>query len=518
MVLASAPRGMASKVLLVYPPSRTQEHESCPGALTMLGAVLEQNGHSVRLLDANATARKLTSEDIARIAREERPDVIGVTLVTPLVREAYRMASLLRGSGARLLAGGPHATLLPEEPLEHGFDAAVVGEGEPTIFEAVEALDGRLPKEGVAGWVYRDDRGGVSRGPPRPPIADLDALPAPARHLVNPAHYGGSEDAALHMNLFSSRGCPAKCAYCAGGLFGRRFRFRSAGSVLREMVDVHRRYGTRHFHFMDDAMTVNRERMLEICTGLREGGLGLTWSMMTRVDRVDEDLLRVMARAGCVQIDYGIESGHPETLKRIHKPHDVARARGMVEATRQSGIDPCVFFILGFPWDTVESIEETERFMLELAPFVARFHPAIASVLIPFPGTEIYEKHEAEHGLTGWWLDHARSYDAPDRRRHAYYQTELFTRGAVLDADFFHYAPAVRRKIEDVFELMWLHNLRKAPWPLRSAKRVMLETSRVLHRRSPALERAMFGALGSGARAARRWARRSASEASAANQ
>ncbi len=480
---------MPKKILLVYPPSRTQFHESCPAALTMLGAVLEGAGHEVRLLDANATARKRSSEEITRVAHAERPDVIGVTLVTPIAREAYRLASLLSGSGAKLLAGGPHATLLPEEPLEHGFDATVVGEGEPTIVEAVRALTGQMPKEQVAGWVYRDDEGRIVHGAARPPVADLDALPAPARHLVDADEYGGPENPALHMNLFSSRGCPAKCAYCAGGLFGRRFRFRSAASVLGEMTELYQRYGTRHFHFMDDAMTVNRPRMLEICEGLMDSGLGLTWSMMTRVDRVDEDLLGTLARAGCVQIDYGIESGHPETLKKIHKPHDVARARRMVELTAASGIRTCVFFILGFPWDTVESIDATQRLMRELAPHVARFHPAIASILIPFPGTQIYDDHKDAYDLEGWWLSRERSFDAPDRHRHAYYQTELFTRGAVMDADFFHYVPDVRKKIEDVFEFMWLHDLQKSSRPARVAKRALFETSRALHGVSPALER-----------------------------
>ncbi|MFO0567392.1 MAG: radical SAM protein [Polyangiaceae bacterium] len=208
-----------------------------------------------------------------------------------------------------------------------------------------------------------------------------------------------------------------------------------------------------------------------------------------------EALLVTLRRAGCVQIDYGIESGHPETLKRIHKPHDVARARHIVEATAAAGIRAYVFFILGFPWDTVRSIDETQRLMAELAPYVARFHPAIASILIPFPGTEIYELYKDQFGLEDWWLSHARSFDAPDRRRHAHYQTQLFSRGAVLDADFFHYSPEVRRKIEDVFEFMWLHDLRRSSRPARLAKRVLFQASRALHGLSPALEQRAFGVL-----------------------
>ena len=163
--------------MLVYPPSRSQIHERCPAALTMLAAVLEQAGCEVHLLDANAVARRRDRAAIVEEARRLRPDVIGISMVTPLVSESYRLAADLHGLGARLLAGGPHATLLPEEPILHGFDAVVVGEGEPAVAEAIDALLGRMQKAAAARWVYRDDSGKPVRTAPRPPPDNLDALP-----------------------------------------------------------------------------------------------------------------------------------------------------------------------------------------------------------------------------------------------------------------------------------------------------------------------------------------------------
>ena len=482
---------MPARVLLVYPPSRSQTHDSCPSSLTMLGAVLRQAGHQVHLLDANAVSRRRDADQIVRFADELKPDVIGITLVTPLVREAYRLASGLRATGAKLLAGGPHATLLPEEPLAHGFDATVIGEGEPTVDEAVQALVGAVPKEGVAGWVYRDETGRPRRTAARPPVADLDALPTPARDLVDPADYGGDDNRRLHSNLFSSRGCPGKCSYCSGSLFGRRFRFRSAASLLDEICALHALHRTPHFHFMDDAMSANRERMLEICAGLETRGLGVTWSMMTRIDFVDEEILTAARRAGCNEIDYGVESGHPETLRRIRKAHTVQMVRRIIPMTAALGIKPTVFFILGFPWDTPASIDETLRLMQELSPHVTCFHPALASILVPFPGTEIYESYKEQYGFGEWWLQSDRNYDAPGWG-HAHFETQLFARGAVLDADFFRYSPEVRRKIYEVFEFMWRHNLSQSPRTQRLAARASFETSRRLHALSPALEREVF--------------------------
>jgi radical SAM superfamily enzyme YgiQ (UPF0313 family) len=440
-------------------------------------------------------ASRRTSQQIVEFASKLKPDVIGITLLTPMVREAYRLATELRSVGAKLLAGGPHASLVPEEPLANGFDATVIGEGEPTIAEAVGALVGQVAKESVTGWVYRAEAGRTHRTPPRPPVADLDALPPPAWHLIDPADYGGPSNQLVYSTLFSSRGCPGKCSYCAGGLFGRRFRFRSAKSMVEEISSRHERYGTSHFHFMDDSMTANRERALEMCARLQDRALGVTWSMMTRVDFVDEELILAARRAGCVQIDFGIESGHPETLKRIRKPHTVQMVRRAIATTAALGITPVVFFILGFPWDTLESLGDTQRLMQELSPQVA-FHPAVASILIPFPGTDIYEEFKSEYALSEWWLDENRSYDAPDPRRHAYFETRLFPRGAVLDADFFRYSPEVRRKICDIFAFMWRHSLRDQNWATRVRTRALFEASRRLHARSPAVERAIFTQLG----------------------
>lgn len=481
----------AHRVLLVYPPSRTQDHASCPVGLLALGAVLERAGHEVHLLDANAVHARRTSEEIAAAAAALRPDVVGVTLLTPLAKEAYRLARLLRGSGAKLLAGGPHATLLPEEPLAHGFDAVATGEGEPVVDAAIRALAGGLPGAGVPGLVYRDAGGTIQRSAPHPPPANLDDLPFPARHLADPAHY---EPLAAGATVFTSRGCPARCTYCAGGLFGKRFRFRSPGNVLAELRELHERYGTRHFHFSDDAMSMDRRRMRELCAGIRDARLPITWSMMTRIDGVDGDLLRLAAESGCTRIAYGVESGSPATLREIRKPHTVEMVRRVVPLTAALGIRTNVFFILGFPWEDVAAIEETRALMEELLPHVESFHPAIGSILIPFPGTEIYEAYKERYGFQEWWLSEERSFDVPGRERHAYWERVLFRSGAILDADFFRYSPEVRRKIVEVFRFMHLQNLRSRGAVTRAAHALAFGLSMALSVKWPRLERQVFGA------------------------
>jgi anaerobic magnesium-protoporphyrin IX monomethyl ester cyclase len=485
---------MPGRILLIYPPSQTQGHSNCPMGMMMLGAVLESAGYEVHLLDANAARRRRTSAEIVNLANQMRPDVIGMTLVTPLVKEAYRLASALRSCGAKLIAGGPHATLLPEEPLAYGFNASVVGEGEPTIVEAVEAVLGTRPMESVLGLVYRRSDGQTARNDPRPLVNDLDALPPPARHLVNAADFGPAENVDLHDRIFTSRGCPARCAFCAGGLFGKRFRFRSADGVVDELVATHREYGTRHFHFVDDAMTMDKARARRICQRMIEQRLGFTWNMMTRLDTMDEEMLNLAASAGCVQIEYGVESGDSETLKRIHKPHTPETVRRIVPLTKQCGIRPVVFFILGFPWEDGPAIDRTRQLMEDLAPHVV-FHPAIASVLIPFPGTEIYDRYKDEYGFAGWWTSEDRSYDAPRPETHPFYQRVLYPLGMVLDADFFRYPAEIKAKVHDIFRFMYASNLRDRGVLYRTASLLAIDSSRKLDAISPRLERWVFRRL-----------------------
>jgi anaerobic magnesium-protoporphyrin IX monomethyl ester cyclase len=478
-------------ILLVYPPAKTQTHGKCPMGLMMLGAALEKKGrYKIALLDANAEEKRYDNEQILGFSKNFRPDIIGMTLVTPVVKEAYKLARSLRKSGAKLLAGGPHASLRPEEPLRNGFDGVVVGEGESTIDEAAQAMLGLIPKESVAGFGYLGENGKAVINERRPLIQNLDDLPMPARHLVDQNAYRPHN---VEM-IFSSRGCPSKCSFCSGGLFGKRFRFRSARSVLDEMFYIHRTYGVTNFHFVDDAMTMDRDRFAEICKELTHNGAGFTWSMMTRVDAVDEEILGWARDAGCRRIDYGVESGHPETLRKIHKPHTVEMVKRILPLTAAFGIQPNVFLILGFPWEDVNAIEATLNLMVQISPFV-QFHPAIASILIPFPGTEIFEKYKERYGFEDWWLSEDRYFDAPTKKTHPYYETVLFENGAVLDANFFDYSKSVKKKIISVFKFMYRHNMKSHGSVHKFVKLFMLSLSESMSDLAPPLERISFCAL-----------------------
>jgi anaerobic magnesium-protoporphyrin IX monomethyl ester cyclase len=482
------------RTLLIYPPS-TQLQQSCPMGLLMLAAVLEKAGMEVHLMDACAAQKKRNMKEVIKDAVALNPDIIGITLLTPAVRESYKLAAALKERGFKLIAGGPHATLMPEEVLAHNFEAVVLGEGEPIIEQALKALMGHISKDQVPGWAYKDSNNKAVYTTAREPLANLDSLPFPARHMVIPSDYGESNQDVLHSNIFSSRGCPALCSFCAGGLFGKHFRFRSAKNIIEEMVYVHKTYGTRNFHFVDDAMTVNRERIREFCEGLIKLQLPITWGIMTRVDTVNEDLLKLLFKAGCTQIDYGVESGHTETLKRIHKPHTIEMVRKIIPLTAQHKIKPFVFFILGFPWESADDTQVTFDLMKELSPYVECFHPAVASIIIPFPGTEIYDKYKNEYGFENWWLSTNRHYERNGTNGEFYFENRLFVCGHVLKANFFNYSDDMKQKIYEIFTFMYKHNNRKHNPVMRFTLNYLLSISKNTAKISPVLEKTLFAPI-----------------------
>jgi radical SAM superfamily enzyme YgiQ (UPF0313 family) len=291
--------------------------------------------------------------------------------------------------------------------------------------------------------------------------------------------------------IFSSRGCPSKCSFCSGGLFGKKFRFRSAQNILDEMIYLYKTYQIQHFDFVDDAMTMNRTRVKQFCDKLIEYKLPFTWRIMTRIDTIDDEMLTWLSNAKCNEIHFGIESGDPETLRKIHKPHTVEMVQKIIPEVAKFKFKIIVFFIFGFPWDDEKSIENTSRLIHELEPYVD-FHPAIAGVLIPFPGTEIYEKYKEKYHFENWWLREDMTFSIQNNSKRPYYDQKLFSVGNILDFDFFHYSDEIKEKIIDLFLLMNKLNKKELHPLQKTILMIMITLSKKSYSISPKLENILF--------------------------
>ncbi|MGO9620573.1 MAG: B12-binding domain-containing radical SAM protein [Desulfobaccales bacterium] len=368
-----------------------------PLGLLQLAAYVRQFGYSPHIIDGYAH-RYTVKETLARI-QETEPDVLGLTFTTPLFTGALTISHQVKKMWPKLkiVVGGPHVTALPEDTLGHEcFNVGVVGEGEATLVNLLEAWNAGRSLATVAGIVYRDGDELV-RTQPREMIEDLDSLPLPAWDLLpslGPPYRATivGTTTALSTPIITSRGCSGRCTFCDTSVFGKKPRLQSAAYVLGMIEHLLREYGMGDFLVYDDTFCANRQRVTEICEGILTKGWDVTWSCCARIDQVNHDMLTLMRKAGCWQIEYGIESADPTVLKLMKKGLVPEKARKVIKMTHDAGIQARGNFIFGNIGESRESIERTIRFILSTdLDYVQQ------SFLTPYPGSEVY-RIASSHG------------------------------------------------------------------------------------------------------------------------
>ncbi len=354
------------------------------GLLT-LGAYLRNAGAEVGMVDLTF------SRDLAPLhasLRTNRPEVVGVHTKTLMFPRALEIARAARAAGALSVAGGPDAATRPEAYLAGGFDVVAVGEGEETL-AAIAA--GTAAGEEVAGLpgtlVLRG--GSIVRGPRRPYLRDLDALPLPAWDLVDMEAYLGRWQARTgerRSAVLTSRGCPFDCSWCSKPTFGRTFRQQSPARVLTELRALRDRFGVDYVRFCDDVFGIERTWLETLLTGMIDQGLGLRFECLARVDLLKPDLLGRLRAAGLARVYVGVESGSQKMLDLMNRGTRLPQIERTAESLRRAGVRQFWFLMLGYPGETLEDIEAT------LALF-RRFSPEeySVSIAVPVPGTRFYE-------------------------------------------------------------------------------------------------------------------------------
>jgi len=390
------------RVLLINPPIREWAKPNCfPSGLGYVASSLINAGHQVEVIDINAYRWK--KDEVEKKIEGASFDLVGIGGMVTIYRYIKWLASVLKKyhPDKKIIVGGSSATSIPRILLERTeVDIACIGEGEITSVKIANAIENSQSLRDIQGIWYKDGEGNIFANPPRAAIKNLDSLPFPQRDLFpmdiyikNPVGApnirkwvdGENVSKDLSINITSSRGCPYKCIFCYHDFMGEKFRTRSAQNIFNEIVYLKEKYNINYFALGDDMFTANKKVATQLCHLLIKSRLNIQFCVSGRVNLMDEDFILKLKEAGCNLIGYGIESGSQKMLDIMKKGVKVEQAKKAIRLTQKYlGWADCTF-VIGFPGENRETIQETIDFCKEL-----NLTPEAIFFATPYPGTELY--------------------------------------------------------------------------------------------------------------------------------
>jgi anaerobic magnesium-protoporphyrin IX monomethyl ester cyclase len=405
---------MIKKILLIMPPDIRLTGEdffvTFPLGLGYIAGVLERNNYDVSVLDCIAERPDkmkvdstcyhlgLSWGEIEERIRHIKPDMVGIScLFSAQFPSAEKVAAIVKAVGdIPVVVGGAHASGVPSEVLKSPcIDFAAIGEGEETILELLKELKRDQRFDRIDGLGYRRN-GEIIVNEKTRFIQDVDTLPLPARHLFPMERYlGSSKTHSFYTKrkpsttMITSRGCPHNCTFCSiHTVWGTRYRPRDPIQVVDEIELLMTQYGVREVHFEDDNITLNRQRIQNICREIMARGLDVTWTTPNgiSVSTLDRETVSLMRQSGCYRVFLGIESGNQEVLSKIiRKRISLEQVRAVCQLLKEYSIEATGFFVLGMPGETRETIRDTIDFAKSL-----NLTDVLFSIATPYPGTTFY--------------------------------------------------------------------------------------------------------------------------------
>jgi anaerobic magnesium-protoporphyrin IX monomethyl ester cyclase len=388
-----------NKIIFIIPPSDSLMLKFVsyqqPINLAYLAAAVIKAGFSAEIWDYSIEG--FVENDFLNKINESNLLAIGIHCKTFNITQGNHLAGIIKKHfpGIVTIVGGPHSSALPIDTLKEfpHFDIVVIGEGEVTIVELCRAISSGNDLNKVDGLAFREDGTDICTRK-RQLIKNLDEIEYPARHLLpkfphNMRHSTRGISPLNHnvTEIFTSRGCPGKCIFCAVNVsYGNCVRLRNVDNVLGEVEECISRYNYNHIIIQDDTFTLNKKRVSGILDGFRRLGLK-SWSCDSRIDTIDEEMLKEMAASGCKKISFGVESGSDRILKLINKNITVEQVKKTVGLARKAniGIVECTFIIGSHPDETYDDLRATWRLIKEICPDIIA-----VSVIVPYPGTEVF--------------------------------------------------------------------------------------------------------------------------------
>uniref|UniRef100_UPI0040267E02 B12-binding domain-containing radical SAM protein n=1 Tax=Candidatus Stercorousia sp. TaxID=3048886 RepID=UPI0040267E02 len=429
---------MKKRILLIYPPSPVLNREDrCqqptkdlivipplpPTDLMYLAAVAEKAGLEAKINDYSQNG------DYEADLKEFNPDYLVVNIATPTLEhdlDAVKKAKEICPNVITIAKGAAFLTLADRIIKEHNeLDFGILGEAENTLKEILEGK----PKAEILGLYYKENDEVKFTGN-RPFIEDLDSLPFPARHLVDNNIYRRPDNNKVQATIKVSRGCPFHCFFClATPVSGAKVRRRSPENIVAEIKECVEKYNIKNFLFWSDIFNIDKDWTMKLCQVIIDSGLKITWSANTRADTADLEMAEMMYKSGCRLVSIGVESGSQYMLEKMGKKITLNDVRRTVKVFKKAKIRIYNYFVIGLPWETEETVEETIKFAIELNSDFISFYTAT-----PLPGSRFYD-YALEHNL----------FDKETSFENAYYYPAVNTHNLSRERVFELHKSAIKR-------------------------------------------------------------------------
>lgn len=383
------------KVLFVNPPQTASKYKfmgviAPPLGIAYMAGVLQENNIDVEILDASA--EDMDFKDVEKELLKRKPDLVALTALTPTIGRALETAQVVKETlpDSIVVMGGYHPTFNFIETLEdENVDIVIRGEGEYIMLNLVQALENQSSLHDVKGIVFEDKNSKeIVVNPEAPLIQDLDELPFPALNLLPMKKYR-LLDMDTHMTtMITTRGCPMQCSFCSSAaMHGKKIRERSVENIVDEIEYLNTNYDIDTIAFMDDTFTLKKRKVMAICDEILKRNIEIMWGCTSRVDTLDEKLLKKMKEAGCITIFIGVESADQQQLDNMCKNTTIAKIENAFKIAHKLKIRTIASVALGMPGDTKEIMNKTVKFVHKLKP-----NYAIYSLATPYPGTRFYKE------------------------------------------------------------------------------------------------------------------------------
>lgn len=365
-----------------------------PLGILYISAYLEHHGFANEVFDSTFNSL----EQLKKYLENEKPDVVGIytNLMTKL--NVLKIIEFIKNSRelqhVKIVLGGPEVRNHKEKFLEYGADIIVFGEGEETMLEIVAAYSSNLQTDlrNIAGTAFKDAKGNIITNKERVLIKDINQLPFPNRTKIDLQKYFDAwknKHGISMLNVSTMRGCPYSCKWCSRAVYGSSYRRRNPKLVVDEIGWLQQHYSFDKIWFVDDVFTINPRWLREFATEIHERSIKISYEIITRADRLNEEAVQLLKESGCFRVWIGAESGSQKIIDAMDRRVKVEEVRSMIQLVKKYGMEAGTFIMLGYPGEDENDIKETLHHLKYSNP-----DQFTITVAYPIKGTPLYTEVE----------------------------------------------------------------------------------------------------------------------------